>query len=127
MEKMTRNELKILVTDDSALTRKQITDMLSELGCTNIIEAKNGLDAIEKFKVEKPNVCFLDIIMPECDGIDATKAIMEIDDTTHVVICSTVGTQAKLKEAINAGAREFIQKPARRDQLDFVLSKIAED
>ena len=124
---MKKSDLKILITDDSALTRKQVSDMLNDIGCENIVEAKNGLDAIEKYKSESPDVVFLDIIMPECDGIAATKAIMDINKDAHIVICSTVGTQAKLKEAITAGAREFIQKPARKDQLDFVISKIAED
>ncbi len=127
VKRMKREELKIIIADDSALTRKQLYDMLTEIGCKNIRQASNGNEAFEAYKEEKADLVILDIIMPECDGISAIKAIKEYDNDATIVMCSTIGTQLKLKEAINAGAKDFIQKPARMDQLQYVISKIAED
>ncbi len=127
VKRMKREELKIIIADDSALTRKQLYDMLTEIGCKNIRQASNGNEAFEAYKEEKADLVILDIIMPECDGISAIKTIKEYDNDATIVMCSTIGTQLKLKEAINAGAKDFIQKPARVDQLQYVISKIAED
>ncbi len=114
---------KILIGDDSILARKQIKDIiLSIREDVEFIEAANGQEAVDKYEEVKPNMVFLDIVMPTKDGIDATKGIMEKDPEAVIVIASSVGTQAQLKAAIDAGAKDFIQKPIRTEQVENVIS-----
>lgn len=115
---------KILVSDDSILARKQLKDILTNLGCTNIIEANDGQIAIDTYKTEKPDLVFLDIVMPMKDGIQATKEICDFDSNAKIVIVSSVGTKKHLREALEAGACEFIQKPLNRDNLEKILGTL---
>ena len=121
---MTKESAKILICDDSILARKSLTNLLNALGITNIIEAANGQAAVDLFKAEKPDIVFLDIIMPVKDGITATKEIMQINPQTRVIMCSSVGTQTYLKEAIKAGAKDFLQKPVEGATLKQVIDHI---
>lgn len=108
---MTKESLKVLVCDDSILARKSLTNLLNGLGITNVKEVANGQAAVDSCIAEEPDLVFLDIIMPVKDGITATKEITAACPKTKVIICSSVGTQTHLKEAIKAGAKDFIQKP----------------
>lgn len=121
---MTINDLKVLICDDSALARKQLRNFLTSIGCDNIIEAANGTLAVEMYKEHKPNVTFLDIVMPEKTGIEAIKEIMAYDDKAYVVMASSVGTQTNLKEALEFGARDFIQKPLNTVQIQNVINTV---
>lgn len=121
---MTKENAKILVCDDSILARKSLTNLLNALGITNIIEAANGQAAVDLCIAEKPDVVLLDIIMPVKDGITATKEIMASCPQTRVIICSSVGTQTHLKEAIKAGAKDFLQKPVEGATLKQVIDHI---
>ena len=123
---MSKDNLSILVCDDSILARKNMSGILSALGCTNVREVANGQAAVDAVKAEKPDVVFLDIIMPIKDGITATKEIKELSPETVVVICSSVGTQNHLREAIKAGAKDFIQKPVESNMVKQVLDRIAD-
>ena len=76
----------------------------------------------EKFKAEKPDIVFLDIVMPQKDGISAVSEICRIDPDAYIIIVSSVGTQTQLRNAIEAGARDFIQKPLNTDQIKSILS-----
>lgn len=115
---------KVLVSDDSILARKQLKDLLFSLGCTNVVEANNGQVAIDTYMSEKPNIVFLDIVMPVKDGIKVTKEIIEFDSNAKIVIVSSVGTQQHLREALEAGAREFIQKPLNLDNLKKIIETL---
>ena len=123
---LTTGELKILVCDDSILARKQLKNVLTSLGCTDIVEATNGAIAIDMYKEHRPNLVFLDIVMPEKNGIEATRAIMEFDDKACIVMASSVGTQSNLKEALKLGARDFIQKPLNTEQIKKVINRVLE-
>lgn len=112
---------KILISDDSILARKQLKDHLSKKGCVNFIEASNGQEAIDLYKAEKPDLVFLDIVMPVKDGIAAVNEICEFDKAADIVMVSSVGTQAQLKLAIEAGAKDFIQKPVQTDQFNRLI------
>ena len=119
---MSETGLKILVSDDSILARKQLKDVIvKRVPDAVFIEAANGQEAIDKFKAEKPDMVFLDIVMPVKDGIEATKGIIEIDEKADIIIVSSVGTKMQLKAAIEAGARDFIQKPMNPTQVLGVL------
>jgi two-component system chemotaxis response regulator CheY len=107
---MSIEDLKILITDDSILQRKQLMDIISTLGSPTFVEAKDGQDAIDLYKQEKPDLVFLDIVMPRKDGNAAIKEIIKFDPHANIIITSSVGTKEQLKTALKAGAKEFIQK-----------------
>ena len=113
---------KILIGDDSILARKQIKDIIASIRTdVEFFDATNGQEAIDKFTEIKPDMVFLDIVMPVKDGIDATKGIMEADSDAVIVIASSIGTQTQVKAAIDAGAKDFIQKPIRSEQIENVI------
>ena len=118
---MKLDEAKILIGGDSILARKQLKDINAQYGGTTFVEAANGQEAIDKFKSDKPDIVFLDIVMPVKDGIAAVKEITESDPKAVIIIVSSVGTQAQLKNAIEAGAKDFIQKPLNVEQIERVL------
>ena len=120
---MKLDNAKILIGDDSILARKQLQDIISSFGAVSFIEAANGQEAIDLYKSEKPDIVFLDIVMPIKDGIAAVNEIIQSDSNAHIIIVSSVGTQSQLKMAIEAGADDFIQKPLDRVQLQRLLSK----
>ena len=113
---------KILVCDDSVLARKQLMDAVKEIaeGAT-FIEGKNGIEAVELYKSEKPDLVFLDIVMPEKDGTTALAEIKEFDSEAVIIIVSSVGTQDQLKKAIQLGAKDFIQKPFEKNQIREII------
>ncbi len=115
---------KILVCDDSILARKSICGMLSAFGYKDISEVSNGDDAVNFCKENKTDIILLDIVMPVKDGVTATGEILEIDPDAKIIIVSSVGTQTHIKEAIKAGARDFIQKPVDEELLKQVLENI---
>lgn len=115
--------LTILVGDDSILARKQLKDVITKFTTDpTFIDASNGQEAIDKYKESHPDLVFLDIVMPIKDGISAVSEIIGADPTAKIVIVSSVGTQEQLKRAIEAGAKDFIQKPIREDQVQNVLN-----
>lgn len=118
---MNLSDAKVLIGDDSILARKQLRDKLTSWGVTNFVDAANGQEAVEKFKEEKPDIVFLDIVMPVIDGIEATRQMKEIDSSAFVIMVSSIGTQSQLKRAIVAGAKDFIQKPLNAEQLLNIL------
>ena len=119
---MLLKDAKVLIGDDSILARKQLKDVLSTMGAVHFIEAVNGKEDVEKYIAEKPDIIFLDIIMPIKDGIHAVQEIIAEDPTALIIIVSSVGTQQQLKSAIEAGAKDFIQKPINADQIKAIVS-----
>lgn len=120
---MTKENAKVLICDDSILARKSLTNLLNALGVSNILEAPNGQAAVDMCKEHIPDIVFLDIIMPIKDGITATREIMQINPSTKVIMCSSVGTQTHLREAIKAGAKDFIQKPVESSTLKQIIDR----
>ena len=104
--------------------RKKMRDAVVKAGVTDIVEASDGQQAVDKYKQEKPDLCFMDIIMPVKTGVDALKEIREFDKGAKVIMASSVGTQANLKEAIVAGAYDFLQKPIDDAAVKKIIDKI---
>ena len=123
---MTLDNLKILICDDSILARKQLKDIISTLGTPTFIEASDGQGAIDKYKKTTPDLVFLDIVMPKIDGNIAIQEIMAYDPNATIIIASSVGTQSQLKCALQAGAKDFIQKPLDRQQVLDLVNKFLE-
>ncbi|MBO4267389.1 MAG: response regulator [Lachnospiraceae bacterium] len=117
-------DVKILICDDSILARKSLRGILNGFGFQDVSEVSNGEDAVNFCKDNKPGIVLLDIVMPVKDGVTATAEIMEAVPETKIVIVSSVGTQTHIKEAIKAGAKDFIQKPIDEDLLKQVLENI---
>ncbi len=117
-------DISILVCDDSILARKSLCTILNNFGYTNINEVSNGEDAVKYCEENRPGLIFLDIVMPVKDGVTATGEIMKVFPEAKIIIVSSVGTQTHIKEAIKAGARDFIQKPIDEDLLKHVLESV---
>lgn len=120
---MNINEAKILICDDSALARRQVKDVIGMIGTPTFLEAADGNSAVELVKEEKPDMIFLDLIMPKLDGTEALRQIMEINDKSKVVIVSSIGTQDTLIQTLKLGAKEFIQKPFSELQILNALNQ----
>lgn len=115
---------KILLADDSAFMRKILINILNKEGHKDIIETENGEEAVAKFKKEKPDLVLLDIIMEKKDGIEALKDIMKADKDAKVVMVSAVGQEQMVKEAVTAGAQDFIVKPFNAEKVVETVKKM---
>jgi two-component system chemotaxis response regulator CheY len=113
----------ILVVDDAAFMRMMIKDILSKNGYEIIGEAENGSVAVEKYRDLKPDLVTMDITMPEMDGIAAVKEITAIDRGARIIMCSAMGQQAMVIDAIQAGAKDFIVKPFQPERVLEAVSK----
>ena len=101
----------VLVCDDAIFMRTMISDILSQAGYEVVGEAETGVQAIEKYKQLKPDLVTMDIVMPDLGGIEAVREIMKFDSAARILMCSAMGQQALVVEAIQAGARDFVVKP----------------
>ncbi|MBQ9486659.1 MAG: response regulator [Selenomonadaceae bacterium] len=115
--------VRVLVVDDAAFMRMMVKDILTKNGYEVVGEAENGMKAVEKYKDLHPDLTTMDITMPEMDGISAVKAIRKIDPNAKIVMCSAMGQQAMVIEAIQAGARDFIVKPFQADRVLEAVKK----
>ena len=114
---------RVLIVDDAIFMRMKLKDILEKNGFEVVGEAQNGIEAIEKFKSEKPDLVTMDITMPEMDGVAALKGIKQIDSKAKVVMCSAMGQQSMVMDAIQAGAIDFIVKPFDSDRVIQSLNK----
>ena len=114
---------KILLVDDAAFMRMMLKDILTKAGYDPIVEAENGLVAIEKYKEETPDLVIMDITMPEMDGIQAVKEIKKMAPSANIIMCSAMGQQAMVIESIQAGAKDFIVKPFQPDRVIEAVQK----
>lgn len=115
---------KILLVDDAAFMRMMIKDTLTKNGYTSIVEANDGEQAVEQFKAESPDLVIMDITMPNKTGIEALKEIKAISPAAKVVMCSAMGQEAMVVEAIKYGALDFIVKPFKPDRVIQTVEKI---
>ena len=115
---------KILVVDDAAFMRKVIKDTLSKAGYTDLHEAVDGADAVEKYNSLKPNLVLMDITMPNMDGLEALKAIRAKDGNANVVMCSAMGQESMVMDAVRSGAKDFIVKPFKGERVLKTVTSI---
>jgi len=114
---------RILIVDDAAFMRMMIRDILTKNGYEVCGEANDGNQAVEKYKELKPDLITMDITMPEMDGIAALKEIKKLDGNAKVIMCSAMGQQAMVIDAIQAGAKDFIVKPFQADRVIEAIKK----
>lgn len=108
---------KVLIVDDAVFMRMKLRDILEKNGYEVVAEAQNGLEAVEKYKQESPDLVTMDITMPEMDGVTALKEIKALDEGAKVIMCSAMGQQSMVMEAIQTGALDFIVKPFDTDRV----------
>ncbi|HHY05110.1 MAG TPA: response regulator [Thermoanaerobacterales bacterium] len=114
---------EILIVDDAAFMRMMIKDILTKNGHQVTGEAENGAIAVDKYKELKPDLVIMDITMPEMDGIEAVKNIKSIDPSSKIIMCSAMGQQAMVIEAIQAGAKDFVVKPFQPERVIEAVNK----
>ena len=114
----------ILVVDDAAFMRMMIKDILTKNGYNVVGEAENGLKAVEKYNELKPDLVLMDITMPELDGIMALKGIIKMDSEAKVIMCSAMGQEEFVLEAIKNGAKDFVVKPFEDQRVLDALEKV---
>lgn len=114
---------RILIVDDAAFMRMMIKDILTKNGFEVVGEAADGLQAVEKYAELKPDLVTMDITMPEMDGIAALKEIKSKHPDAIIIMCSAMGQQAMVIDAIQAGAKDFIVKPFQADRVIEAISK----
>ncbi len=115
---------KILIVDDSRTSRKFLRTMLEADQHEIIGEASNGLEGIEKYKELNPDITTMDITMPELDGIEALKQIMEYDPNAKIVMVTAAGQKTKIVEAVKYGAKEFLAKPFEAEQIRNIINSL---
>ncbi len=115
---------KIMLVDDAAFMRMMVKDALTKAGYTGLIEAQDGAEAVEKFNAENPDLVFMDITMPNKDGLEALKEIKAAHPNANIVMCSAMGQEAMVIEAIKSGAKDFIVKPFKPDRILATAEKI---
>lgn len=122
---MAEENKTVLVCDDSMLIRAQLRDFIQGLnkGIT-VVEASDGVKAVEMYRQHRPRLVLLDIVMPNEDGLECLKQIKEMDPDANVVIVSSSGTKQILKEALQAGAVDFIQKPWSEELVAKIIDRV---
>jgi two-component system chemotaxis response regulator CheY len=114
---------KILIVDDSAFMRMMLKDILGNNG-HEIAEAENGKAGVEKYSQFKPDLVAMDIVMPEVTGIEAVRKIMQTDPDASIVMISALGQEAMVKEALEAGAKDFIVKPFKKEKVIETVNRL---
>ncbi|ADU30746.1 response regulator [Evansella cellulosilytica] len=115
--------VKVLIVDDAAFMRMMIKDILTKNGFEVVGEAGDGAQGVEMFKEHKPDLVTMDITMPEMDGITSLKEIRKVDPNAKVIMCSAMGQQAMVIDAIQAGAKDFIVKPFQAERVLEAINK----
>lgn len=114
---------RILIVDDASFMRMMIKDILIKNGFDVVAEAADGAQAVEKYVETQPELVTMDITMPDMDGIEALKKIREINPQAKVIMCSAMGQQSMVIDAIQAGAKDFIVKPFQADRVIEAITK----
>ncbi|MBO0961802.1 response regulator [Neobacillus sp. MM2021_6] len=115
---------RVLIVDDAAFMRMMLKDILTKNGLEVVGEAVNGEDAFEKYQEVQPDIVTMDITMPEMDGITAVKKIRAVNPQAKIIMCSAMGQQPMVLEAIQAGAKDFIVKPFQADRVIESITKV---
>ena len=119
------NRVSVLIVDDALFMRSMIRDILANTGRFDVIgEASNGREAVAKYAALKPELVTMDIVMPDLDGIAATREILSKDPGATIIMCSALGQEALVIESIAAGAKDFIVKPFTPEKVIRVVENL---
>ena len=115
---------KIMLVDDAAFMRMMLKNTLKQAGYDNFVEAQDGADAVKKYEEEKPDLVIMDITMPNMDGLQALKVIRGNDSSAKVVMCTAMGQESMVVEAIKSGAKDFVVKPFNAERITQTVKNI---
>ena len=122
---MAQSRHSVLIVDDALFMRSMIRDILANTGRFDVVgEASNGAEAVRKYAELKPGLVTMDIVMPELDGIAATREILKQDPEAIIIMCSALGQEALVIESIAAGAKDFIVKPFTPEKVIRVVENL---
>ena len=121
---MSTENRTVLICDDALFMRTMVRDILQHAGFEIIGEAETGSQAVEKYRQLRPALVTMDIVMPEMGGIDAVRAITQEDPSARILMCSAMGQQALVTEAIQAGARDFVLKPFQPSRVLEAVNRV---
>jgi two-component system chemotaxis response regulator CheY len=116
--------INILIADDLQFIKLVLRDLVEKAGFRVVGEASNGEEAIELFQDKRPDVVLMDITMPKMDGLTALKKILKIDPSANIIMCSALGQQTLIVQALQMGAKDFIVKPFRPERVVNSIKKI---
>jgi two-component system chemotaxis response regulator CheY len=114
----------VLICDDAIFMRTMVGDILTQAGFDVVGEAETGLQAVERYRELKPDLVTMDIVMPDMGGIDAVREIVKLDPEAKVLMCSAMGQQALVVEAIQAGAKDFVVKPFQPSRVLEAVTRV---
>ncbi|SRR5579875_3093536 len=120
------SKARVLIVDDAVVMRMMIKDILSKNGFEIVGEAQNGAEAVAKYNDLKPDVVTMDMVMPGVDGIAAVRQIVAADPAAKILMCTSLGQEALLNEAIQAGAKSYITKPFQPSKILESIDKVLE-
>ena len=115
---------KIMLVDDAAFMRMMVKNTLMKSGDDNFVEAQDGAEAVKKYDEENPDMVIMDITMPNMDGLQALKKIRENDPNAKVVMCTAMGQEGMVVDAIKSGAKDFIVKPFNAERIVQTVNTI---
>jgi len=118
------SKMRVLIVDDAIFMRNMIKDIFADERFEVVAVAANGVEAVEKYKELKPDIVTMDIVMPFKSGIEATREIVELDPQATIVMCSALGQESLVMEAIDAGAADFVVKPFKSEDVLRVVDKV---
>ena len=116
--------IRLLIVDDAPFMRRSLSKLAEERGWKVVGEAANGKEAVDQYIAIKPDIVTMDITMPEMDGIEAVKAIMALDPKARIVMCTALGQQDMVVDAVRAGAKDFIVKPFKKERVFAAIEEV---
>lgn len=118
--------VRVMIVDDAAFMRMMLRRMIEGAGFEVVAEAENGEVAVNKYKEYNPDLVTMDITMPEMDGLTAVKKIRALDPSATIIMCSAMGQQGMVIDAIQSGAKDFIVKPFQQDRVIETIKKFTD-
>ena len=115
---------RVLIADDASFMRQMIREIIEPEGFEVVGEASDGVEVVESYHQLEPDLVMMDIVMPKCSGIDAVKDILKSNPAARVVMCSALGQETLVMEALQAGAKDFIVKPFKPENVLETLKKV---
>ena len=124
--------IKVLIVDDAMFMRNMIAEIFNGKNYSGeeyevVAEAENGIEAVERYKEHTPDIVTMDIVMPEMTGIEALREIMNLNPAANVIMCSALGQDSLVMEALDAGAKDFIVKPFQPEKVLDVVVRILDE
>lgn len=116
--------VKVLIVDDSKVSRRVLRNILEEAGHTIIYEAVNGVEAVKRYELEKPDLVTMDITMPIMDGFEALQKIILAYPDAKVIMVTAAGQKSNILEALKRGASDFIEKPFEKEDILEIINKV---